>query len=155
MAEFSFLPSGESRELTSDIRELFEDLAASLNHEQRAYSGECHPSLDVLETEKAIEIVVDVSGVPPGALRVLFRAGVVIIAGEKAPGPTIAEQTYHLVEREFGRFARAVRLKGAFDVQNARATAVDGELTIVLPKLADRRGSGHRIHVTTGTAGPA
>jgi len=151
--QFSFLPSGESRELTEDIRELFEDLAASLQHEQRAYSGECHPTLDVLETDETIEVVVDVSGVPANALRVLFREGVLIVAGEKAPVPVTEEQTFHLVEREFGRFARAVRLAGAFDLQQGRATVRDGELTVVLPKLIDRRGQGHRIPVTT-TPGP-
>jgi HSP20 family protein len=154
LAQFSFLPSGESRELTEDIRALFEDLAASLKHEQRAYSGECHPTLDVLETDEAIEVVVDVSGVPVNALRVLFREGVLIVAGEKAPVPVTEEQTFHLVEREFGRFARAVRLTGAFDVQQARATVSDGELTVVLPKLIDRRGQGHRIPVTAPPTPP-
>ena len=152
LAQFSFLPSGESRELTEDIRALFEDLAVSLQHEQRAYSGECHPTLDVLESDDAIEVVVDVSGVAATALRVLFRDGVLIVAGEKAPAPVSEEQTFHLVEREFGRFARAVRLTGAFDVQQARASVRDGELTVVLPKLIDRRGQGHRIPVTTPQA---
>ena len=152
LAQFSFLPSGESRELAEDIRALFEDLAASLQREHRAYSGEYHPTLDVLETDDGIEVVVDVSGVPANALRVLFRQGVLIVAGEKAPHPVTEEQTFHLVEREFGRFARAVRLTGAFDVQHARASVRDGELTVVLPKLTDRRGQGHRIPVTTSQA---
>ena len=147
MAQFSFLPTGESRELAEDIRELFDDLAATLPEDLRAHSGECHPSLDVLETDRAIEIVVDVSGIPADALRVMFRTGVLIIAGEKAPGHTTTEQTYHLVEREFGRFARAVRLNGAFDIGHASADVRDGELTIVLPKLDDRRGQSHRIPV--------
>jgi len=149
LAQFSFLPSGESQELTEDIRELFDELAASLRHEHRAYSGECHPTLDVLESDQALEVVVDVSGIAPAAVRVLFRAGVLIIAGEKAPSPTGADQTFHLVEREFGRFARAVRLTGAFDVNGATATVRDGELTILLPKLNDRRGQAHRIAVTS------
>lgn len=150
MSQFSFFPSGESRELSEDIRELFEDLAGSLHHEQRAYSGECHPTLDVVETGEAVEVVVDVSGVPPEAVRVLFRTGVLIIAGEKASSAPSEDQTFHLVEREFGRFARAVRLAGAFDVQQARADIRNGELTIVLPKLVDRRGQGHRIPVQGG-----
>lgn len=149
MAQFSFIPSGETSDLADDIRELFEDLARHLKQEQRAYSGECHPSLDVLETDSSVEIVVDVSGVPPDALRVLFRGGVLIIAGEKAPVRAEGQQTFHLVEREFGRFARAVRLTGAFDVQRSRATLRDGELTIVLPKLDDRRNSSHRIPVSS------
>jgi HSP20 family protein len=152
VAQFSFIPTGESRELSEDVRELFADLAAHLEHEQRAYSGECHPPLDVRETAEALEVVVDVSGIAPEAIRVLFRAGVLIVAGEKAPTSGTAEQTYHLVEREFGRFARAVRVSGSFDVQRAKATVRQGELTVVLPKLMDRRGRAHRIPVASAAA---
>ena len=59
-----------------------------LGPQQRAYSGEYHPSLDVVETSNAVEIVVDVAGVPREAVRVLFRGDVLIVAGEKAPPPT-------------------------------------------------------------------
>lgn len=153
VAQFSFIPSAEARELTDDVRELFEDLAASLPHEMRAYSGECHPTLDVLETDEAVEVVVDVSGIPATALRVLFRAGVLLIAGEKAPPRTSEDQTFELVEREFGRFARAVRVNGAFNIPRASASLDDGELTIVLPKLIDRRDQSHRIPVTAARQG--
>jgi HSP20 family protein len=147
MAQFTFIPEAEAPEIADDVRELFEELASTLRHEHRAYSGECRPALDVVETDRAIEILVDVAGVPAEAIRVLFRAGVVIIAGEKAPPVGNQSQAFHLVEREFGRFARAVRLNGAYDVGNARATLSGGELTIVLPKLADRRGKPQRIPV--------
>lgn len=155
MAQFSFLPTGESRELTDDVRELFADLAAHLDHEQRAYSGECHPPLDVRETADAVEVIVDVSGIAPAAIRVLFRADVLLVAGEKAPVPGTEQQTYHLVEREFGRFARAVRVSGSFDLQRAHATVRHGELSVVLPKLTERRGRAHRIPVSADTAGTA
>jgi HSP20 family protein len=81
---------------------------------------------------------------------VLFRAGVLLIAGEKAPPRTSEDQTFQLVEREFGRFARAVRLTGAFNIPRASASVDEGELTIVLPKLIDRRDQSHRIPVTAG-----
>jgi HSP20 family protein len=149
VAQFSFIPSSESAELADDIRELFQDLASTLRHDLRAYSGECHPSLDVVETDTAMEVVIDVSGVPKEALRVLIREGVLIIAGEKAPPLSKGEQTFHLVEREFGRFARAVRLTGAFDLANSRARLANGELTVVLPKMTDRRGRAHRIPIST------
>lgn len=147
MTPFTFLPTAEAPEIADDIRALFDDLAAKLRHDQRAYSGECEPQLDVLETDQAVEIVVDLSGVPKEAVRVLFRAGVVIVAGEKAPPPGDQSQAFHLVEREFGRFARAVRLNGAFDVVNGSASLRGGELTIVLPKLTDRRGQAHEIRI--------
>jgi len=153
--EFSFLPIGESRELVDDLRRVFADLAGALGAEQRAYSGEYHPALDVLESEAAVEIVVDVAGVPVEALRVLFRGDVLIVAGEKAPGPVASEPNFHLLERGFGRFARAVRLSGAFEIAQARAGLAAGELTIVLPKRADRRGRAQTIQVTTDSRQPA
>ena len=148
MAQFSFIPSDEATDLADDIRELFEDLSRSLDKGLRAYSGECHPSLDVLETDRTVEVTVDVSGVPAEALRVFFRSGVLLIAGEKAPVPVASHQTFHLIEREFGRFARAVRLNGALDVEHAHARLRDGELRIVLPKLEERRGQALRIAIT-------
>jgi HSP20 family protein len=148
MAQFSFIPSGESTELAEDVRQLFEELSRTLDRRQRAPSGECHPSLDVVETDLAVEVIMDVSGIPAEALRILFRGDMLVIAGEKAPVAASDHRTFHLVEREFGRFARGVRVTGAFDVKQARATIQDGELTIVLPKLdEDRRGRAHRISV--------
>ena len=153
MAQFSFIPSDEATDLADDIRELFEDLTHSLDSGLRAYSGECHPSLDVLETDRAVEVTVDVSGVPAEALRVLFRSGVLLIAGEKAPVPVASHQTFHLIEREFGRFARAVRLNGALDVQHAHVRLRNGELRIVLPKLEERRGQALRIAIAPDEVG--
>jgi len=153
--EFSFLPIGESRELVDDLRQVFADLATALGPEQRAYSGEYHPTLDVLETATAVEIVVDVAGVPAEALRLLFRGDVLIVAGEKAPGPAAPDPSFHLLERGFGRFARAVRLSGAFEITQARAVLSSGELTIVLPKRADRRGRAQAIAITTDSRRPA
>jgi HSP20 family protein len=147
--EFTFLPTTESRELIEDLRQVFADLAATLGSEQRAYSGEYHPSLDVVETASAVEIVVDVAGVPAAALRVLFRADVLIVAGEKAPPATASEPNFHLLERGFGRFARAVRLSGAFEIAQAQAKLAAGELTIILPKRLDRRGQVQNIPVAT------
>ena len=77
----------------------------------------------------------------------LFRDGVLIVAGEKAPAPVPADSDFHFLERGFGRFARAVRLTGAFEIGQARAVLLAGELTIVLPKRADRRGRAQTIPI--------
>jgi HSP20 family molecular chaperone IbpA len=75
---------------------------------------------------------------------------VLLVVGEKAPSPSGEQQTFHLVEREFGRFARAVHVTGAFDLAVAKATVVNGELVVVLSKQPERRGRAHRIPVTSG-----
>ena len=140
MAHFTLFPPGESGELGDDIRELFDDLTRSLGSDPRAYPGQCRPLVDVFETDLAVELVVDTCGVSPNALRVLFRNGVVIVAGEKAPLPTVPEAAYHLVERDFGRFARAVRIQSPIDATAARAWLSHGELRIVIPRVQERRG---------------
>jgi HSP20 family protein len=150
VAQFSFvIPPAETRDLAGDLRELFADLDATLPPQHRVYSGECHPALDVLETQTGVEVIVDVAGVPPQGIRILFRGDTLVVAGEKAPTPTAASPTFHLVEREFGRFARAVRLTGAFDVARARASLNGGVLTVHLPRLAERRGAPHIIPLST------
>ena len=155
MLEFSFLPTTESRELVDDLRQVFADLAATLSPQQRAHSGEYHPSLDVVETSNAVEIVMDVAGVPREAVRVLFRGDVLIVAGEKAPPPTASQPNFHLLERGYGRFARAVRLSGAFEIGQAEARLSSGELTIILPKRVDRRGQVQTIQIQGDTRQPA
>jgi HSP20 family protein len=148
VAQFPFVPGSEIHELGDDMRQLFADLEARLPPDKRVYSGECHPVLDVLETSTGVEIVLDITGVQPDAVRVLFREGVVLVAGAKAPSNPAG--TYHLVEREFGRFARAIRLTGAFDVGAARAWLENGELTIVIPRRTERRHQAHAIPVVYG-----
>ena len=63
-------------------------------------------------------------------------------ARRTGPSPRPGPASYHLVERDFGRFARAVRVHVAVDAARASATLRDGELRIVLPKIAERRGRG-------------
>ena len=154
MAHFSFIQPGEWGDLADDIRQLFDELVQAREGAGGAVPGTCRPLVDVFETDEAIELVVDAAGVPTASLRVLFRQGVVVVAGEKIAHPTAASLTYHLVERDFGRFARVVRVNGAFDVERASATLRAGELTVVLPKRIERRGQGHRISVRTSGETP-
>jgi HSP20 family protein len=104
-------------------------------------TADCHPPLDVLETAAAIEVLVDVPGVPAESLRIAVRRSTLLIVGAKLAGPSDPNVRFHLAERSYGRFARAVRLSGAFDAARARALVKGGLLRIVLPRLDDRRGS--------------
>lgn len=141
------LLASESRELADEIARIFDDISRTVA--RRLAAGETTPALDVLETPALVEIHVDLPGVDERELRVLIKNGVVIVAGEKLPPDASerAEGSFHLVERGFGRFARAVRLNGAFDGGRARATLAGGELRIEIPKMADRRGLEIRVPI--------
>lgn len=113
-------------------------------------TGECLPPTDVIETPSALEIVVDLPGVDVASLKVFMTRGVLVIAGSKRPASCgHADAAFHLAERSFGRFARAVHVDGACDASRATAVLADGELRITLPRIDERRGREIAIPVTT------
>jgi HSP20 family protein len=135
------LVSTDVGDLGPEVRRLFEELARRRPERRHVVSGECLPLQDVYETERTIELVLDVPGVTPDTVRILIKAGVVLVVGEKdRPEPARGPASFHLVERDFGRFARAVRVHAAIDAANTHARLKDGELRIVLPKMNERRG---------------
>lgn len=143
--------SSDVGDVASDVRRLFEDLSKQRPDRRHQITGECLPLLDAFETHEALELVIDLPGVPAANLRVLVKGGVVIVAGEKdrPDASTRGKASYHLVERDFGRFARAVRIHVAIDAASATATLREGELRVRLPKIDDRRGLAVPIQVVT------
>jgi len=130
----------ERRELPDDLRRLLEADAAAI---------ECTPHLDVVETAEALQILLDLPGVDAAQIDVVFSSNVVVISGEKAPAaPEQGDVAFHVAERAFGRFARAIEIEGAFDAGKAVATLTNGELRVVLPRVHERRGARIRIPVT-------
>lgn len=151
MPPLSRLPiSSDVGDVSADVRRLFEDLSRQRPERRHQITGECLPLLDVFETTDAIDLLLDLPGVAPANVRVLVKAGVVIIAGEKdRPDPSArGAASFHLVERDFGRFARAVRVHVAIDAASATATLRDGELRVRLPKIEERRGRGIMVPVS-------
>lgn len=127
----------EAAELADEVRRLFQDLQHGHDADARGLAGIHAPLMDVIEREDQLEIVVDLAGVTADDVRVLFKNGTLLVAGCKWPaGVAPAGATaFHLVERGFGRFARAVRVAASLDLPRARATMTEGELRITLPKV--------------------
>lgn len=137
-------------DLGQEVRRLFDELGKRRPERRHMVSGECMPLQDVFETDRAIEIVLDLPGVPAESCRILIKSGVVLVVGEKErPEPSRGPASFHLVERDFGRFARAVRVHAAIDASKARARLKDGELRIILPKLPERRGREIPVAIDT------
>ena len=147
------LVSADVGDLSLEVRRLFEDLAKRRPDRRHMVSGECLPLLDVFETERTVEVVLDVPGITADSIRIMVKAGIVLVAGEKErPDRQDGPASFHLVERDFGRFARAVRLHVAIDASQARARLKEGELRILLPKIPDRRGREVILPIETDQA---
>jgi HSP20 family protein len=131
---------------TSDARRF----AWSDPNQSSGGGGETVPPMDVLETKESIEIVIDLPGVEPGNVSISVRDGVLLVSGVKRPTSCQhGHAAFHLAERGFGNFARALRLATAVDAGRAAASLVAGELRIVLPRVDERRGREIHVPITT------
>lgn len=125
-------------------------LPAELLHLLDAHpaAADCTPPLDIIDTDTGIEAILDIPGVPAASVDIVFSRNVLLIAGQKVPAVCKhADAAFHIAERSFGRFARAISVEGAFDPGRATATLADGELRVVLPRLTERRGGQIRIPI--------
>jgi HSP20 family protein len=142
--------------LSQDAADLAEEAHKLLLELDRSVAGsgpaaaDCRPPIDVFETVEAVEVIVDVPGVAPDLLRVAVRRDTVLVVGVKMSSAGDPRQRFHLAERAYGHFARAIRLGGAFDANRAQATAAGGQLRIVLPRIEDRRGRVLHVPVERG-----
>ena len=138
----------ERQDLPEDVRRLFDSIWDEVDPSQQSFRAECSPPIDVVETDAGIEILVDLPGVARSTVQIVFARNVVLVAGHKVPRACDHDEAaFHLAERCFGRFARAVRLDGAFEGAKAAATLSAGELRVAIPRIEDRRGREIRIPV--------
>jgi HSP20 family protein len=136
-----------------DITDVADDVRALLGEIDKELAdagklrGECRPSLDVVETATAVEVLVDVPGLAASSIRVLMRRNVLLVVGAKAPALGERPKRVHVAERNYGRFARTVRVDAAVDATHATASLRAGQLRVVLPRVTDRRGQAIPITV--------
>ena len=136
--------SGGGDPIAAEIRDLLTGLAFPIADDMAI---EYRPAVDVIETEAAIEIAADLPGTASDELRVVFKNGLVIIAGRKRPPVCQHAANFHLAERTFGRFAVGIRIAAAVDLGRARAALHQGELHITLPRIAERRRGDIQIPI--------
>jgi HSP20 family protein len=133
-------------DLADEARKLLDEIDSHLPG-AASMTADCRPPLDVIETPTSVDIVLDVPGVPAEQLRVVIRRSTLLVVGNKPNDLTALKGRFHVAERSYGRFARVVRLNGAFDASRARAVVRAGELRVSLPVLEDRRGGVLAIRV--------
>ena len=94
------------------------------------------PRLDLSETEKEVVVSAELPGMDEKDLEVNFSKGRLTISGEKKAEREEKgeDKSYHLVERSYGSFSRAIDLGEAVDAAKASAVFKNGILTVKVPK---------------------
>ncbi|MEO7320644.1 MAG: Hsp20/alpha crystallin family protein [Nitrosospira sp.] len=101
---------------------------------------------EIEETDKEIVVRVEISGMEKEDCHITIDGSMLYLRGEKRLERSRDDSIYHITERAYGVFERAIPLPRNVDSDNAEANYKNGVLTITLPKLGDDKG--HLIPVS-------
>jgi HSP20 family protein len=131
------------------VREEMEDLMKRVFGEGEEVwpFGRIAPSLDLVETNQAVEVRLDVPGVEPKEIEVQLNGNVLTVSGQRKEEKEEKGKMYHRMERRAGMFSRAITLPCPVVEETIEAKYRDGVLTIIMPKTEDAKAK--KIEVKT------
>ena len=120
--------------LQIEIGRLFDDFARGWPPLSRAQ--ELLPSMDVSETDKEIEIAVELPGLQEKDVQINVADNVLTIKGEKKAEKEEKDKSYRMYERSYGSFSRTLELPDGIDADAIKANLSNGVLRVTVPKPA-------------------
>jgi HSP20 family protein len=116
-------------------------------HEEVGPAAEGQLPVDVHQTPNEIVIRAFVAGVRPDEVSISISRDMVVIEGSRMEREQVSTSDYFTRELFWGSFSRMIQLPQEVDVDNSSASAKDGLLTLVLPKLDKARQTKLRVKV--------
>jgi len=116
---------------------------ATIDDESQGSEGQL--PVDVHQTASDIIVRAFVAGVRPDELSISISRDMVEIEGSRMEREQVVGPDYFTRELFWGSFSRAIMLPQEVDVEASSASAKDGLLTIILPKLDKARQTKLRV----------
>jgi len=140
----SLIPVGGERSVTRPSSNPFSALQQEIDRLfdgfSRNFPGfparEVMPSMDLSETDKEIEITAELPGLEEKDIQLNVADNVLTIRGEKKNEREETKKDYHLVERSYGSFTRAIQLPEGVNADGIKAVMSKGVLKVTVPKPA-------------------
>jgi HSP20 family protein len=132
--------------LQREMNRLFEDAFRSVPAVTSNGKAFLSPSVDVKETEKAVEVTAELPGIDDKDVEVRFENDILTLKGEKKAEKTEDKEGYRVSERSYGMFERSWQVPG-IDADKITANVTKGVLTVTLPKRADAKPSAKKIEI--------
>jgi HSP20 family protein len=126
-------------DLQNEIDRVFNRFFPSQSQDDRNSSQQAvwAPRTDLVETDAAYRMHLDVPGVSKDDLKINFKDNQLTISGERSSHQTDENEEYVRVERAFGHFYRSFTLPRTVNAENISASYEDGVLTIHVPKTEE------------------
>ncbi len=103
------------------------------------------PLLNLLESEKAFAVIVELPGIKKGDVELLVTDESITLSGERVRTAQDPEENYRRLERWHGHWSRQLFLPSRIIADEVHAEMGNGILTIHLPKA--RRSKARRVAV--------
>jgi HSP20 family protein len=120
----------------SDFQRHIDSMFQNLLSGEATRAGDFQPPMNVVETEDAYHISVELPGVKPENVNLEVEYGFLKILGEKSEEQVREGTAWRRVERSYGSFQRVVKLGANVDADRITAESRDGILYIEAPKTA-------------------
>jgi HSP20 family protein len=92
------------------------------------------PAADVCESDRAIDVIVDLAGVDQDTIEVVLFEDALIVEGQRRLSPATPNGVYHVAEIRQGPFRLELALPAAIDQERVDARYDRGLLRITFPK---------------------
>ncbi|MBF0424174.1 MAG: Hsp20/alpha crystallin family protein [Magnetococcales bacterium] len=139
----SYDPFRQFRSLQSEINRIFERDMDSFHGQMAAWPMR----VDILEDENKIVIKADVPGMEQKDINVNVDNGQLTISGERKFEDEANKESYHRMERAYGRFNRSFSLPNTTDTSKISASYKNGVLEVTLPKLEEAKPRSIQVQV--------
>ena len=121
--------------LRQEMDRLFTDFFPSTSEGDPTWA----PRTDVVETDDAYHLSMDLPGVDAEGVDVHFDDGMLRGSGQREVRADHREGRFHRVERSYGHFLRSFRLGNDIDTDGIDASYDRGVLTVRVPKTEARK----------------
>ncbi|MBA2132749.1 Hsp20/alpha crystallin family protein [Capillibacterium thermochitinicola] len=105
------------------------------------------PSVDLKETDQEIILEADLPGMNRDDLEITVDHNQIILKGEMKRNETKEERGYHLTERRYGTFYRAIQLPVEVKAEQASAKYRNGVLEVRVPKADSAKNRGYKLKI--------
>lgn len=105
------------------------------------------PPVDVMESEKAYEIMAEVPGMDEKNIEVTVTDRILSIKGEKYEEKEEQKKEYYLRERRFGSVERSFSVPETVETDKIEASFKSGVLTLILPKKPEAQMLAKNVQV--------
>lgn len=134
--------------LQREIDRVFDSFARGIPvwGRQPAAQHWAYPNVDVVETDKEIEITCELPGLEEGDVNLSLTDSVLTIQGEKHEEKEHKGKSYQLHERSYGAFSRSIPMPTNLEAESVKASMDKGLLKVKVSK--PKSATAQHIQIT-------